>query len=550
MRRLLLWTLVATFIFAMVACGSDDSDEQAVDGDDSEDTDGDDAVDGDADEAVDGDDEVDGDEDGLPDSLPFELTRDDVGTPPTDLEIAEFTKRLTGFWKDSGYFDWVWWTSHGIHKSFDENMPDYKLYWQDTRASKSGDTVTFSHYGGADNIMIRTPKILNNAAAAYLMSGDMKFGRIVEQYSKGIVALFLGMVFSEDDDVTSIMARSIFTRNHEYEMEGGRKVAIDYDPVKVEKYDWNAHTIPNVDNPHWGNIWVRNMRSKDDVPHIFRCYPMLKHVVAYAKDENVRAAAAEAVAYLKAFAKDIVDEGYYIRTKDKDGTPYVPMSEEMEGIVNDLASFVNFEEFIPNAECNAKLASALMAYEEPLENDCEQGFGGHFETLATAQHYFNRAIIRYFHLAAISNSLILGYNDTAAELLDGLVIRADEVVHDEENPKKNDRWNGDVATFLVASATNGLPLTSEEAHIIHERIGDAADALKAWPNWDLWDASVPDTPDGEEIAFKPSEMEEAWFIRPEEMAFVLEYCYSPWKNPAGAKFVDCEIVADPDRWGE
>jgi hypothetical protein len=34
------------------------------------------------------------------------------------------------------------------------------------------------------------------------------------------------------------------------------------------------------------------------------------------------------------------------------------------------------------------------------------------------------------------------------------------------------------------------------------------------------------------------------------MAFFLEYCYSPFKDPAGAPFIDCDVVADPSRWGE
>jgi hypothetical protein len=33
------------------------------------------------------------------------------------------------------------------------------------------------------------------------------------------------------------------------------------------------------------------------------------------------------------------------------------------------------------------------------------------------------------------------------------------------------------------------------------------------------------------------------------MTYILEYCYSPFRNEAGAKLVDCEVVADPARWG-
>ncbi|HSA23431.1 MAG TPA: hypothetical protein P5076_18375, partial [Myxococcota bacterium] len=45
--------------------------------------------------------------DGLPDELPIVFTRPDVGTPLTGAEVTDFTRKLTGFWKDRGYWDWV-----------------------------------------------------------------------------------------------------------------------------------------------------------------------------------------------------------------------------------------------------------------------------------------------------------------------------------------------------------------------------------------------------------------------------------------------------------
>jgi hypothetical protein len=32
-------------------------------------------------------------------------------------------------------------------------------------------------------------------------------------------------------------------------------------------------------------------------------------------------------------------------------------------------------------------------------------------------------------------------------------------------------------------------------------------------------------------------------------ATLFEYCMSPLKNPAGAAFVDCEVLRDPVTWG-
>ncbi len=84
-----------------------------------------------------------------------------------------------------------------------------------------------------------------------------------------------------------------------------------------------------------------------------------------------------------------------------------------------------------------------------------------------------------------------------------------------------------------------------------------AEELKAWPNWDLWDESVPDgsyggwtnwdwgiseNPVEQSLTqFRPATSVEAipvqWFTT------LFEYCASPFKNPAGAAFVDCELLS-------
>lgn len=482
-----------------------------------------------------------GGDDGLPDELPFKLTRPAIGTPLTDAEITAFTRKITGFYKDVEFFEWCDWHGHGVDPSYDPDVLDYGLYWQDTRAVKAGDTITFLHTGWADNLMIRTGKVLNNVAAGYLMSGDPLLGKLVEKYSKGIVALFLGMVWGhEDPPITSIMPRTIFTINHSYTDAKGRNVAVDYTPIRYEKEDWNGHSFGNPDNPYFGDIWIRNMRSKDDVPHIYRAIPMLLRVAQDGKDEHVRLAAQEAYDYLVAFCKDIVDEGYRIRTKDKEGNPYIP--------TEDLASFVTYDEIIPNAECNPKLTSALFAYGETRDVNCERGHSPTYESTATSQHYFNYAIIRYFHLTAIVSALMAREDRTAERLLKGLVERVDAIMQNDEERAEHPEWDADAAAFLLASAAYGLPLTDEEARFVRDHYSASVDHFTPWEHWDLYAASVPDG----DYEYKPSRdgTGDERFIRVPAMTYILEYCYSPFRNPAGAQLADCDIVADPSRWGE
>jgi len=476
-----------------------------------------------------------------PDELPFEFTRPAAGTPLTPTEITEFTRKITGLWKDIDYMGWLQWTGHGMHSS--TGYQPYKIFWQDTRAIKTGDTVEFEHYGGADNVMIRTPKVLMNTAALYLADGDEQAKYLTIQFANSITALVDGFLRTEDDPEPYIMGRGIFTHEHSY-VEDGRNISIDYSPMRNRVYSWNAHTIPNEDNPVYGSIWLRTMRSKDDVPHIYRAVPMLMRLIEDAPDADVREAAATALDRLQGFAKDVVDSGYYIRTKDEWGNTFIPLNDD--GTVKDLCSFVLYDVLAPNSECNAQLISALVGYDDPLRIDCGNGIGRLYETISTTTHYFNWAIIRYFHAAAITNALMAGQNDVALELMNGLATRVNEIMHDEQGPLEHAEWWADAAAYLVAAASGGLPLTDEEAQKVVEIYSFSVDHFAPWEYWDLWDESVPDGT----YDYQPSrDGATGTAVRPEELAFILEYCWSPFRNPATAEFVDCDIVLDPTQWG-
>ncbi len=486
--------------------------------------------------------------------LPFKVERPDEGEPLTPEEVTAFTKRLTGFYKKTGFFDWLYRTSHGLHQSYDPEMPDYMLFWQDTRAFKEGDRIRFDHFGGADNLALRTAKLLENAAAGYLMSGDPMFARLIVGYSKGFAALALGMDWSsEEPPINYIQARAIFTHDHEYETDGGRKIRVEYGSVKQEKYDWNAHTVPNPLNPHYGEIWVRNMRSKDDVPHMYRMVPVLRQVAQEGADPEVRAAAALAIEYMEGFAKDIVDSGYQIRTKEN-GETYVPLKED--GTVNDLASFVLYEKLIPNAECNAKYSSALLGYGEGLTNECGEADHNMYEDIAVGGHYFNLHIIRYFHLAALVNALVVGENDKAKELMTGLVKRTERYHADTKGPTEHNEWYPDLAAWLLAAGTSGMPLTSKEARMIMEEYTKSCDGFEQFPHWDPWAETTPEGQfnyvPSETVPVDPENPEAGTMklIRLQEMVYALEYCQSPWRHPHSAPIFDCEIIGDPSKWGE
>lgn len=480
---------------------------------------------------------------GLPEALAFEYTREPAGEVPTESEITEFTRALTGFWDESEYFRWVRMTSHGIDDSNENDWFSYAIWWQDVRAIRDGETITFQHHGRADNVTLRTCKVLNNAIAGYLLTGDEDMRWIVENYSRGLAAMGMVMEFQENDVEPYLQARAPFTRNHEFETVGGRQVRIDYDPVRRDEDAWNSAIIHNPTNPYWGDVHFVNQRSKDDIPHMMRSVPMLMRAVEEAPDESVRAAAALALEYLQGFSLHMTENNYEIMTKYADGVPVVPTRED--GNIKDLASLSLFDRVLPQGECAAKLSVAYTASGETLGLECTTGMDEAFERAATTTHYFNYAIYRLFHVATAYLALMNNDNETALRMFDGLSDRADRWAAGEALPHSDTQevWESDIAVVLVTMATVGLPLTGDEARFVQEQYGLSVDHYSEFELWDPWAEGIEDGT----FDYMP---QRGVAVRPTEIAHILEYCYSPLRNPASAEFVDCDVVADRARWGE
>ncbi len=482
-----------------------------------------------------------------PRALPFAFTRSDEGEPLAPDEVSEFTRRVTGLWKRSDYFRWLLRTSHGVDPS--TGKPDFLNWWNDVLAIKSGDLVTFRQVGGDHNMWIASSKVLAQAIGGYLLTGDWVMGKVVEQYCKGLTATMKGMVYDENDPLPYLMSRNTMAMDHAFTLDDvtwrddGRKKAVEYSSQYYPYVEWNTQRFEYKNNPFWGDVWVTNMRSKDDVCHIVRTTTWLPYVAADAPDDFVREACAETYEYMKGFNKDIVDQGYYIRTKDPEGHAYIIPDQ-------DLGSYVWYVGIDERNECTARLASDLIAYGRRLTNDCGTGTGSIYDTVAVITHYYNYAIIRNYHMAALGNALVSRDDADALALLEGLAQRADSYTHPspDEPGVSHPNWSSDVAEFLVQSASLGLPLTSLEARLVHTHWLKAVEAYEQFPRWDLWDPEVPDGEYPPNGGFRPSRAPDGVDI--ESVALFLEYCFSPFRNPAGVAPVDCEVVRDPARWGE
>lgn len=462
--------------------------------------------------------------------LPIER---DAGTDTlSSAEVALFTRELAAFYDRHDLFRWILETSHGMAPEV--NPHEFRVWWTNVDVVKRGGEVTFHHsgYGTPDNTMIPTSRVLGHAAAAYMMTADSTIGRLVELYCKGVVAKFRGMVWDSTDTEHAIMARAVIPESYETRLADGRRKKIDYSVWRRETDQWNTKTIRIRNNPYWGDVYVKNMRSKDDLPHLFRAAFFVHAVAAEGAHAPVRAAADTACRYLERFARDIVDNDYAIRTRDRTGRIYIPNQ--------DLATFTTYDAISPYGECTSKLTVALMGYGRSLGNRCGDGYGTVYQKLAPRIRYYNLAIIRGFHMSAALWSFLTGRNGTARGLLKGLVVRMGDSPSFEGDfdDISQAEWDADHAAFLLQSAACGIPLRPDEVRKIHHEFRREIRRMDAWRYWNVWSDTIPDgtyprSPRGR--------------LDIDDVGLFFEYCYSPLRSRHGAPCVDCDELLEPWR---
>jgi hypothetical protein len=535
--------LIALPFVLVVGCGDDDDD----DNDDSAPADDDDDAVGDDDDDNDDDDTASD----YPPGLPFEYTRQDNSEPISEQEMTEFSEKMRDFYQDSSFVDWLLRTSHGIDDS--TGMKDYRLWMEDVQGEKNGDTVTIAHRyydeHGGHNILKGNSLLLGSAIGGYLRTKDPVLGELTRLFCAGISSTMLGMVYDEFDPILHLMARNVVTSNHTYTTHDGRKKFVDYSNW-FHPYDrWNCSRFKYENNPYWGEVWVTNTRSKDGVGYLYKTAVPVYHAATYAADSEVRDACGETWDLLTAFAGDIVDNDYLIRSKDKAGNPYRPGvdPEPEEADIGDLSSFTAWDPLLPDAECNAVQATALLGYGERLGNDCDP-FGGNriYEIGAILNNPPNGHIMRSFHISNIALALHREDNDAALKSMGGLEQRFKRDVNLDLSSvsTSEDGWYKDIAINYLQAASAGYYLTYDEIREIHKYALRAIEQYSQWENWDLWAETIPE---GEELkvippAYEtlPDESREYWF-QTYAVSMFMEYCWGLYRNPDSPEVIDCDI---------
>jgi hypothetical protein len=450
------------------------------------------------------------------DSLPFALNRDMVGEAITEQEREEATSQLletlnTTFWRDAV-------AGRVTGGPAQKDGIDPATWWSGITVARANGVVRFVHTeNGADNNGLRTAPVLEGACYELAITGDPDTERLVHRLLRGFTSWSTAMERGPDDE-SGLLARAAYPEPYTYPV-GDVTLSVDTSPGRPGLDGGPAQFIHLPENPAFGDLYVRNTRSKDDLGHMLRALGAVDSCDGILHD---RADLVEARRRAIQWSARIVDADFHIPTLDKDLQEVIPSG--------DLAVL------FPVIECGARLAVHLAATETEVEDeDCEEGMQVPENSGLSSGAL---QIVRHFHLGATQQALIHGQNDIAEQLASGLAARLDTVFDAMDAGEPHDNFHdGDLIAYLLHASAAGVPLTPREVRWLYGQLSATHDAALATDpyNFQLFAANTPDGSYAYDPAIGPTSFIEA--------GLWLAPCAAKYRDPAGTSVFDCDRIA-------
>lgn len=449
------------------------------------------------------------------------LSRAERGEPVPPSELTAVTDQYLELLEQTRYFQVVDERAHGWPESDPAGHYWYATWWSGVTVEKSGGEVTYRHSDdGADNNGMRTAPILQSVCYAHLLWGGQD--QLLRRLTRGLASWALAMEREPAADTGALLCRAAYPPSVLSE-DGGRAVFIDTS-LDRPGVDGDPSTyVHNPDNPYWGDIWIKNKHSKDDIGHMLQVLAYLP-TCSEAGSPGLKEDAALVEALYAAWARRVEDDGFRIATVDAEWGEFFPQQS--------LAFYLT----LGGVECPATLALRLYGRGDAGDIDCGQGL----TDIDEAPGFKNDVgqILRSHHEAAAALAERRGLPALARQLQAGLAWRLDTVLDAREGPTPATTPNDqDVTELLLMSAAAGTPLTWRDVRFLHARIADAHAGFLTpamAPHYRVFD---PATPDGT-YAFTPEAAGIFWRY----LGAVLATCASPYRNPTSKPVLDCNRV--------
>jgi hypothetical protein len=457
-----------------------------------------------------------------PKTLPFSYTRPENGAPIDQATIDAKTDELIEVLTKTRYFGFVDERVHGWPEEDPQNRFWYGVWWTGVDVVKQNGAVTYFHGpGGSDNDGIGSSPILEGACFAHLMWKDARLEHLLRRVVRGYSSWVLAMERSTTDtDV--LMTRASYPISIQ-----APQYLIDYSQNRPGIDNGATNYVHIASNPLWGDEWVKDKRSKDDIGHMFRAVALIDACDLQFSDGPSEDDLVQLRKLYQSWSRRVEDDGWAIATLDQSDNVYVPGSM--------LAHFISVGTV--DVECAGKIALRFFGRVTPGTLDCGNGISS-LDDAVTAAGHSNGQILRSFHEAAAGHALLSNNLDMAKALIAGLGQRLDTMMDDYAANTPEPFLNvGDAADLILESANAGVPLTWREVAFLHTQLDLAHQTLLDPSNDLVYKTFDPQTPDGT-YAYEPA----GDGLQFRSLGALLGQCAAEWRNPASKSVINCAKI--------
>jgi hypothetical protein len=462
-----------------------------------------------------------------PKTLPFTYTRPENGAPIDQATIDAKTDELIELLTKTRYFGFVDERVHGWPESDPAKKFWYGVWWTGVDVVKQNGAVTYFHEpGGSDNDGIGSSPILEGACFAHVLWPDDRLEhllrKVVRGYSSWVLAMQRGPI--EPD---TLMTRASYPVSIQSSDSPGASYLIDYSQNRPGIDNGATDYVHITSNPLWGDEWVKNKRSKDDIGHMFRAVAQIDACDGLFKEAGGEDDLVQLRKLYQAWSRRVEDDGWAIATLDQNDAVFVP--------TDGLAHFINVGTI--DVECAGKIALRFFGRVTPGDLDCGNGISS-LDDAVTAAGHSNGQILRSFHEAAAGHALLSNNLTMAQALVVGLAQRLDTMMDDYAAGTPEPFLGvGDAADLILESANAGVPLTWREVAFLHQQIDTAHTTLLDPSNDAVYRTFDPATPDGAYL-YEPTG--DGLSFR--SLGALLGQCASQWRNPASKSVINCDKI--------
>lgn len=442
-------------------------------------------------------------------------------------ERRQATEELAAIFQKAKYFDFVDSRVHGIPMDAPNSFWNAS-FWTGVQVSKKNGIVIYTHQSnGSDNIGIHSAPYLEGACYAYRLTHNPRYALLARKLMRGFSAWILSGL-RDNNDHTIVLNRSFYPQSF-HTFEGGRKLIVNYQASRPGINSDAAEYVHRPNNPIFGDIWVKNNRSIDDIGHIARAISQVQ-ACKDIFDDAAKSDLTQMNALYAAWAKSVESAEFIIPTLNRNG--------QIEIRKNGIGDYNTYNYFGSDPNCNGKLGLRFLYTSDPSGINCDTGMSGMEKLFYTKLSSDSLEILRAQHISAITLAEGNKRNEIARKLREGLNYR----LQTDFNMAKNaDSYKNidiqDIAAEIAHAANIGTPIEDEQIRFLYQRLHRSYSNILAPENYNtlhLFDASVPD---GE---YRYDAPEQGLYFY--TMALLIGSCSSAWNQPEKNSLFDCSLL--------